>query len=327
MLKKTSLIITLLALFVLSSLFGTASVAAKDTYKITVVVHGGTGDPFWKIQEKGVKDIQAQLPDVKISYRGPAEYNFEEFMAILKDAVQEKPDALLCTLTIPELMDKVLRPAIADGLPVIAINAADMRPVNERIPVLTYIGEDSYQIGVTAANETLKRFTPKRALFPNHQVGANNVNARGRGWIETMHQHGIPAEEIDVTGGDPFKRTEIITAYLLGHPDTDAIFLNNIPLAQTVIARLGVDGYKAGQDIKFAQMDVDPVLLEYIETDKIMFTMDQQPYLQSYLGVMFAYLHVKYGITPPPAPISTGPSIVTKENIAEFLELSKQGIR
>jgi simple sugar transport system substrate-binding protein len=224
-------------------------------------------------------------------------------------------------------MDEILRPAIADGLPVIAINAADMRPEDERIPVLTYIGEDIYQIGVTAAKETLKRFTPKRAVFANHHVGAENIGARGRGCIETMEKNGIPADQIDMTSDDLGKSTEMVVAYLASHPGTDAVFISNIPRARSILARLELDGYKVGDDIKFAQMDVDPALLDYIQQDKIMFTMDQQPYLQSYLGVMFAYLYAKYDITPPPAPISTGPGIVTKDTIAKFLELSKQGIR
>jgi simple sugar transport system substrate-binding protein len=248
-------------------------------------------------------------------------------MAILKDAVQEKPDALVCTLTFPELMDELLRPAIADGLPVIGINAADMRPEEDQIPVLTYIGEDSYLIGVTAAEETLKHFTPKRAMFANHQLGSVNIDARGRGWVDAMEKHGIPAEQVNITADEMGKGARLVAAYLLNHPDTDAIFISNIPAAQTTISLLEADGYKVGEEIRFAQMDLDPVLLDYIENDKIMFTMDQQPYLQGYLGVMFAYLHVKYGIIPPPAPLSTGPGIITKEKIPELLELSKQGLR
>ncbi len=326
MFKKTYLISMFTALFLLSCIFGTTAIA-EDKYKITIVVHGGISDPFWKIVEKGAKDIAAQFPDIELAYRGPEMYSFEGFMTILKEAVQEKPDVLICTLTFPELMDEILLPAIADGLPVIGINAADMRPEEDQIPVLTYIGEDSYLIGVTAAEETLKRFTPKRAMFANHQFGSVNVDARGQGWVDAMEKHGIPAEQLNITGDDMGKAAQLVAAYLLTHPDTDGIFLCNIPRAQTIISRLEADEYKAGEDLKFALMDLDPVLLDYIEKDKIMFTMDQQPYLQGYLGVMFAYLHVKHGIIPPPAPLSTGPGIITKEKIPELLELSKQGIR
>ncbi|PIE32956.1 hypothetical protein CSA56_13570 [candidate division KSB3 bacterium] len=324
--KKRYVTAIVISLVLSVCLFGRL-VTANDTYKVTVVVHGGTTDPFWQIQERGIQDIQAQIPDIEVSYRGPKVYDMEEFMDILREAVQEKPDALVCTLTYPLLMDEVLRPAIAEGLPVIAINADDMRSEDERIPVLTYIGEDSYQIGVIAAEETLKRFTPKQALFANHHLGADNIDARGRGWVDTMQQNGILAEQIDITADDPVRGSQMIAAYLIRHPDTDAIFMSNIPRARTTIAQLEADGYQVGQDIKFAQMDVDPTLLDYLKSDTIMFTIDQQPYLQAYLGVMFAYLYVKYEIVPPPPPLLTGPGIVTKDTIDEFLELAEKGIR
>jgi simple sugar transport system substrate-binding protein len=290
---------------------------ARNAFRITVVVHGGLNDPFWQLQKRGLDAIQAQIPDIEVSYRGPADYNLEEFLRILDDAVQEQPDALICTMSYPPLMDAILRPAIAGGLPVIAINAADMRPEDERIPVLTYIGEDSYQIGVTAAEETLKRFTPKRAVFANHHAGAENLDARGRGWIDTMTRHGVPAEQIDMTSDDLGKSIDMVMAHLASRRDTDALFISNVMRSRSLIARLELDGYAVGDDLKIAQMDVEPALLEYLDQGKILFALDQQPYLQSYLGVMFAYLHVKYGLTPPPAPISTGPRLVAKEHPGE----------
>jgi len=326
MLKKKYLVTVFMSLFLVGCLFGTPAIA-KNKYKITVAVHGSKTDPFWIPVQRGVNDAAAHYPDLEVVYTGTDVYSLDAVLTNLQLALMSKPDALVCSLVAPEFMDDLLRPAIADGLPVIAINSADMRPKEDQIPILTYIGEDSYQIGITAAEETLKRFTPKRALFVHHHFGAANIEARGQGWVDAMEKNGIPAAQVNATADDMGKSAQIVAAYLLTHPDTDAIFINNIPGAQTTISRLEADRYKAGKDIKFAQMDLDPVLLDYIENDKIMFTMDQQPYLQGYLGVMFAYLHVKYGIIPPPAPLSTGPGIITKEKIPELLELSKQGIR
>lgn len=214
-------------------------------------------------------------------------------------------------------MDDILRPAIAGGLPVIAINAADMRePAEARIPVLTYIGEDSYEVGVIAARETLQRFTPKRALFCNHHISAENIDARGRGWIETMEARGVPAEQLNVTT-DVAHGANLLLAYLLNHQETDAIFTVNVERTAAFITQLEANGYQVGQDINIAQMDAEPLILEYIQEGKIMFTLDQQPYLQSYLGGLLAYLHVKYGFVPSQKLISTGPRLITKENMTE----------
>jgi len=230
-------------------------------------------------------------------------------------------------LTAPEAMDESLRAAIAKGLPVVSINAPDLRePVESRIPVLTYVGEDSYFIGVQAALETLKRFTPKRAIFANHHPGATNIEARGRGYMDTLKAKGVIVEPLDITD-DAVKGAEMVAAYLKAHPDTDAIFCSNTLRTETIIPRLEADGIKVGVDVKIAQMDCSSKILEYIKEGKVMFTMDQQQYLQGYLGVVFAYLNAKYGYIPPPAPVSTGPAVITAEDISSLESLVKEGYR
>ena len=156
--KKLLLALTVV---LLSTLLLGVGLAQEEEVNVWVVVHGGIADPFWKRVEKGVMDAATNHSDLEVTYTGPSEYNFTEFIADIEAAVASKPDVLVCTLTEPDAMDEVLRTAIADGLPVIAINAPDLRePPENRIPVLTYVGEDSYHIGVVAAEETLKRFTP-----------------------------------------------------------------------------------------------------------------------------------------------------------------------
>lgn len=301
--------------------------AMAKEYTIYVVVHGGIADPFWKVVEKGAKDAEALYPDLKVIYTGPAVFNLEEFMADIEAAIAAEPDGLVCTLTAPESMDAPLRAAIAAGLPVIAINAPDLRePPEARIPVLTYIGEDSYFIGVTAARETLKRFTPKGAAFLHHHPGAVHIDQRGFGYVDTMKAAGIPAEIVDITD-DPVKGAEIALSYLEAHPNVDALFISNTLRTETIIPRLEEAGYKVGVDIKIAQMDMSPQIINYILQGKIMFTMDQQQYLQGLWGVEFMYLHLKYGFTPPPAPVSTGPAVITADVISELEKLVEEGYR
>ncbi|NQS88439.1 sugar ABC transporter substrate-binding protein, partial [Patescibacteria group bacterium] len=307
-------------------LFFTGVTMAK-MYTVYVVVHGGIADPFWKVCEKGAKDAEALYPDLKVIYTGPAVYKLEEFMADIEAALASKPDALVCTLTVPEAMDEPLRAAIAKGLPVVAINAPDLRePEEVRIPVLTYVGENSYFIGVTAAKETLNRFTPKGAIFCNHAPGAAHIEARGRGYIDTMKAKGVLAKSLDITE-DAIKGAEVVTAYLKAHPETNAIFCSNTLRTETIVPRLEEGGVRVGVDVKIAQMDSSPKILEYIKEGKVMFTMDQQQYLQGYLGVLFAYLNAKYGFMPPPAPVSTGPAVITEDDTPTLKELVKEGIR
>jgi len=322
---KTGLFI-FIVIFLFSSIF-LSSFAAEKEYKIYVVVHGGIADPFWKVCEKGALDAGALYDDLEVIYTGPPVFKLEEFMAYIEAALASEPDALVCTLTAPEAMDESLRAEIAKGLPVVSINAPDLRePEEARIPVLTYVGEDSYFIGVAAAQETLKRFTPKRAIFANHHPGATNIEARGRGYMDTLKAKGVMVESLDITD-DAVKGAEMVAAYLKAHPETDAIFCSNTLRTETIIPRLEAEGIKVGVDVKIAQMDASSKILEYIQDGKVMFTMDQQQYLQGYFGVVFAYLNAKYGYIPPPAPVSTGPAVITAEDIPSLGNLVKEGYR
>jgi simple sugar transport system substrate-binding protein len=212
-------------------------------------------------------------------------------------------------------MDEVLRKVIDAGLPVVAINAPDLRmPVEERIPVLTYVGEDSYFVGVLAAEETLKRVTPRHAVFFNHLAGAANIEARGQGWVDTMTEKGISAEAV-VVSSDAGEAGNQVAEHLKTSPETDVIFISNVGVTEAVVERLTADGVEVGDGIKIAQMDVSSAILEYIQDGMVMFTLDQQPYMQGYMGVVFAYLNAKYGFTPPPVPVSTGPAVVTAADI------------
>jgi len=122
---KTGLFL-FLVIFLLSSVF-LSSFAAEKEYKIYVVVHGGIADPFWKVCEKGALDAGALYHDLKVIYTGPAVFKLEEFIAYVEAALAGEPDALVCTLTAPPAMDESLRAEIAKGLPVVGINAPDLR--------------------------------------------------------------------------------------------------------------------------------------------------------------------------------------------------------
>lgn len=326
---KSSLIVVILIGVALIGSFATVQgqEVLKDEYHVRVVVHGGIADPFWKTVEKGVKDAAAGHEDLKVTYSGPSSYDFTEFISTVQSAISANPDALVVTLTQPPAMDDILRPAIEDGLPVIGINAPDLRPREDRLPVLTYVGMDSEFIGVKAARESMKRIDDlERGLYVNHHPGARNIEARGKGWVETLEENGIKGDTLDI-GVEPAQGAELVVNYLTRHPDTDVIFSGNTQRTEAIITRLNDEGYDVGEDIKICQMDISPTVLGYIESGEIMFTLDQQQYMQGFLGVELAYLNAKLGLAPPPSPVSTGPAVITAEDVSMLEKLADQDYR
>ena len=321
-----------LVIFLFSSIF-LSSFAAEKEYKIYVVVHGGIADPAWLLNYRGAKAAAELYPDIDLHYVGPADYNFEEFMAFIVTAINSKPDALVCTLTSPEAMDDILRPAIQEGLPVIAINAPDARPSKERIPVLTYVGISSfYEAGALPALTVLKYFMPnlpKRALYINHHPGAFHIEEAGKGFVETMKAAGVPCEQL-VVGPDPILAAELTISYLKAHPDTQAIAHPNVTLLETLVVRLKDEGegYKPGKDIVLGTVfDPSEGCLDLMEKGEVLFANDQQMYLQGFYGVLFAYMKAKYNFAPPLPPVGTGPIVLTKQDVPIVRELIKEGYR
>ena len=69
-------------------------------------------------------------------------------------------------------------------------------------------------------------------------------------------------------------------------------------------------------------------MIKAIQNGTIEYSVDQQPYLQGYLPVVFLELAVRNGNeVGANSLVLTGPSFVTKENAASVAALSEQGTR
>jgi len=303
-------------------LLSISGIAAE--YTVYVVVHGGIGDPYWKKIERGITDAAKLYPELDVHYMGPEVYNFERFMAYLTAAIAAKPDYLICTITNYEAQDEILRDAMKSGITVAAIDTPDPRPVGERIPYLTYVGEIPYLGGRIAMTTALKFFTPHRVVFANHHPGAINIQDRGRGVGDVCKEVGIPFEAIDITT-DPVKGAEMILDYIKAHPDVDLVVTANMLRANALVERLIDAGINPGEKVKIITYGADNATMNYIEQGEILFTLDEQPYYQGYLSIVYAALYLKYGFTPPPEVAFEG--VWTQDMVAKLRELVAEGIR
>ena len=71
-----------------------------------------------------------------------------------------------------------------------------------------------------------------------------------------------------------------------------------------------------------------PNAMEALRSGRIEFSVDQQPYLQGYLPVVFLAERARYGLFPAEGEvIPTGPNFVTRDTAAQVERLSALGIR
>lgn len=292
------------------------------TYTFYVVSHGGPADPFWGVVMKGMKDA-AEKYNVEAVYLGPEKFSIKEFIDMLVSAIARKPDGLVVTITNPVALDAPLRKAIKMGIPVVAINVPDSRPADEAIPYLCYVGMDEYLAGVYAARRMLQEFTPRRAVIAIHEPGHAGLEARAKGIMDTLKPKGIPVGKLDITT-DPTKALVLMKSYLTKHPDTDAIFTLG-PLGAHPAIQLVEEEGLVGK-VKIGAIDLSSKITDAIKKGEVLFTVDQQQYLQGYLPVVFLYLYNEYGLIPH-EKVLTGPSIVDKSNVDIVEKTVQMGYR
>jgi simple sugar transport system substrate-binding protein len=302
-----------------------SAVAAADKMKFYVVTHGGPADPFWGVVMKGAQDAGEEF-GVDVTYLGPEKFSIQKLVDMVETAVADKPDGLVVTITDPKALDEPVKDAIKQGIPVVAINVPDPRPFNEAIPYLAYVGADDYKVGIEAAKRMLMEFAdskPQRAVILIHEVGHAGLEARAKGMTEIFEAEGIPIERL---AGSPnaSENYQALEAYLMKNPETDVIFTLG-PLGAHPTLRLLDDQDLIGK-VKLAGVDLSDTMIDAIKEDEMVFTVEQQQYLQGYLPINLLILYNKYGLIPHD-DILTGPAIVDKGNVGVVEEMVSQNYR
>ena len=298
------------------------SVAIFAQYTFYLVSHGGPADPFWGVVMKGLKDAGKDF-GVNVVYLGPEKFSLKEFIDLVNSAIAKKPDGLIVTITNPVALDEPLKKAIKMGIPVVAINVPDTRPFEERIPYLVYVGMDEYLAGVYAARRMLQEGPIKRAVIAIHEPGHVGLEMRAKGIMDVLKPKGIPVEKIDITT-DPTKALVLMRAYLMKHPDTDAIFTLG-PLGAHPAIQLVEEQNLEGK-VKIGAIDLTTKIIDAIKKGVVVFTIDQQQYLQGYLPVLFLKMYLDHGLIPQDK-VLTGPFVVDKSNVDQVEESVKDGYR
>ncbi len=286
------------------------------------VIHGDPADTFWAVYRQGLRDAAAQFP-VVVKELSPPKFSVEVLVDLLNSAIAAKPDGIIATITDAKAVEPPLRRAIRQGIPVIAVNVDDPRPANQRIPYLFYIGGNEELGGRATAQRMLRERKPKRAVCANHLPGHVGLEARCRGFTAVMKAAGVPTDKIPIDL-DPTKAVAQLRGYFRSHPDTDALFTIGPPGATPALQALDEAGLTG--KVMHSSFDMSQEQINAIKSGKILSTIDQQQYLQSYLGVEFLLLHVKKGFTPA-TDILTGPFVVDKSNVAKVEAGVKAGYR
>lgn len=268
-------------------------------------------DPFWATVYKGIQAAEEVLP-VKVNYQGmtEGEINPAGIANKMETAVAARPDGIIAGFWFLEAISDLSKFAIDQGIPMIAYNLEDIRPIPERVPYLGYIGMDERITGEILAEATLNKIDIDRAVIGIQYPGSSSLETRARGIEKVLRENGIPFDKLDITP-NPSTAITVMGAYKQRFPETNVFFLlgpvGTHPALQ-LIEEMKLD------DVVISTFDVSERTITGIKDGRILYTIAQQPFAQGYMAVEQLYMYLEYGIIPPQRT-QTGPTLVDDGNV------------
>ncbi|HYO18410.1 MAG TPA: substrate-binding domain-containing protein [Dermatophilaceae bacterium] len=297
-----------------SSAGGGAAKAGGGDITVAVVTHAAPGDAFWDVVKSGAEAAGKQ-EGVKVTYAGdpdPAKQS-----QLIDNAVAQKVQGIAVSMANPDGLRDSIKKAIAAGVPVITINSGLEK--SREFGALTHVGQ-SEELAGEGAGAKLKSQGAKKMLCVIHEAGNVGLESRCSGARKAFG--GGENLQVDISNVADAQNT--IKSKLLADPGIDGILTLNDGIAKAAVAAKKEANSKA----QIATFDVSSDVTDAVLAGDIAFAVDQQPYLQGYLPVVFFALNVRNGNEVGGGqPVYSGPGYVTKENAAQVKKFAATGTR
>jgi len=296
--------------------------ADRADTRIVVVTHGQSSDPFWSVVANGVNDA-AEAMGVRVEYQAPTSFDMVRMSQLIDAAVASRPAGLIVSVPDADALGGSIRAAVAAGIPMLSINSG--AESWQRLGLLAHVGQTEYEAGATAGRR-LASAGAELVLCVNHEVGNVSLDLRCRGLGDALKDAGAVVQVLGVSLADPDDAAQRITSALRGRAQVDGILVLGPGGAGPALAALRESGRRGS--IAAGAFDLSPEVLRAVRDGELLFAVDQQPYLQGYLGVVLMAKYLDTRAVPGGGQIvRTGPAFVTRESAADAIALTEQGVR
>jgi simple sugar transport system substrate-binding protein len=293
---------------------GDSNVNASDL-RIDVITHGNPGDTFWDVVKSGAEKAGDDL-GVDLRYQAgttdPAKQS-----TLIDNAVADGTDGLVVSMANPDGVENSVRAAVDAGIPVITINSGidDWQDFG----AITHVGQ-SETIAGQAAGEQLNDAGLKNVVCVIQEAGNVGLEQRCEGAADTFDgsMENLQVDNTDLSGSEATIESKLQDSSIDG-----VLTLGGDISGQAVKA---VEG--SGSSAQIGTFDLNADVAQNIIDGKLLFAVDQQPYVQGYLGVTGIYLKLINGNDIGGGqPVYSGPAIINKDNAADVLTYAKNGTR
>jgi simple sugar transport system substrate-binding protein len=285
-----------------------------------VFVNHVTTNPFFTPTQYGAQDACALL-NCEFQWTGSKDSIVAEMVNATKTAISAKADGIALAVVDKNAFNAPVDQALSAGIPVVSYNADGAKddPGTNR---LAYIGQGLYDSGFQLGQRALASGLASGDVVGFIATpGALNIQPRIDGASDAIKQSGKPIKFTPVgTNADVTKGLSIIDAYAQGHPNLTGMLAVDAGSTQSV--GQVVQKYKMrDKGLKVAGgFDLVPETLQAIKGGSLDYTIDQQPYLQGFLPVLYLYMYKLSGGLVFPSETNTGLLFVTKDNVDPYLQ-------
>ena len=294
---------------------GDAAAGASRDLDYAVIIHGVPDGSFWNVVKKGAEDGGTQY-GVNVDVTGDPEGSRQA--QLIDSAVANDPDGIVVSMANPDALQGSIQAARDAGIPVVTINSGEDR--SAEFGAIAHFGQSEGVAG-EGVGERLKEEGAKKVVCLIHEAGNVGLEQRCQGVADGF---GGEVQNLQVDLNNPQGIQATVKSTLMGDDSIDTVVGLNPSVTTAALA--GVT--ESGRDIKVASFDIDTDVLAGIQDGSILFTVDQQQYLQGYLPIAMLVLYHDNGNTLGGGhPVLTGPAFVDAENVDQVAEFVEAGTR
>ncbi|MEZ5092227.1 substrate-binding domain-containing protein [Nocardioides sp.] len=294
---------------------GNAGSSATGDIRIDVITHGAPGDSFWDVVKAGAERAGDDL-GVDLHYQSDPDPGKQS--TLIDAAVADGTDGLVVSMANPDGLEASIKDAVAAGVPVITINSGIDRW--QEFGAITHVGQ-SEKIAGNGAGDRFNELGAKHVICVIQEAGNVALEDRCAGAKETFSgdMENLQTDNTDLAGSQA-----TIESKLQADDSIDGILTLGGDMSGAAVAAVAA----AGSSAQVATFDLNADVAQNVVDGKLAFAIDQQPYVQGYLGVTGIYLKVINGNDIGGGqPVYSGPAFVTKDNADTVLKFAEGGTR
>jgi simple sugar transport system substrate-binding protein len=282
-----------------------------------VFVNHVTTNPFFTPTQYGAADA-SKLLGTTYQWTGSKDAIVSEMVNATNTAVSGKADGIALAVVDKSAFKSPVDQALDAGIPVVSYNAdgAVDDPGTNR---LAYVGQGLFESGQALGQKALEKVDSGDIAAFIATPGQLNIQPRIDGAKQAIEAAGKGIKFTSVaTNADVTKGLSIIDAYVQGHQNVAGLLAVDAGSTQAVGQVVKKYGLR-GKGLKVAGgFDLVPETLDSVKAGDLDYTIDQQPYLQGFLPVLYLYLYKLTGGLLSPSQTNTGLLFVTKDNVDPY---------